>query len=146
VALDGGALVVDGSFHLVPIEPRRFVVKEEPALSISFATDGAMRVDFPGGGFDFARAVATWTADQRAALAGRYRSDELDVVWTVAVDGERLELRGVRDDPEELVPVDVDLLATGGGLLRVERDKRGAVTGFVVDAGRIRGLGFSRQP
>jgi hypothetical protein len=33
-----------------------------------------------------------------------------------------------------------------GQVLRFRRDTDGAITGFLVDAGRIRGLGFVKRP
>ncbi len=144
VSRDAAGLVVDGAFHLIAEDARRFRVVERPGMFVTFPTDGQMHIEFVGGSFDLVRAAGTWTAAQRAAAAGRYRSDELDVTWTITVDGEQMRLAGSGPD-EDLTPISADLLATAGGAFHVERDARGAVTGLRLDADRLRGITFTKQ-
>ncbi len=81
-----------------------------------------------------------------AAIAGRYRSDELDVVWTLspnAAGGLTLSRRRFPDAPVQ--PAYLDAFTTNVGLLRVTRDASGSVTGFLLTAGRVRNLWFERE-
>ena len=80
-----------------------------------------------------------------ADLAGEYVSDELDVRYTLAMDSGRVVVRigGVPQRP--LVAAGGDTFRAGDGILvRFRRDGAGRVTGFTVDAGRVRGISFAR--
>lgn len=90
-------------------------------------------------------AVAPFTpdADALAAFAGVYESAELDTRWRLAVDGAQLLLHPRRGDALPLTPAFADAF-TGSGLLRFQRNDAGDITGFEVDIGRARGIGFRR--
>lgn len=90
-------------------------------------------------------AVAPFAPDANAlaAFAGEYESEELDVRWRLSVDGTQLRLHPRRGDPLPLSPAFADAF-TGSGLLRFKRDDAGGITGFEVDIGRARGIGFRR--
>ncbi|MGQ0639861.1 MAG: serine hydrolase domain-containing protein [Gemmatimonadaceae bacterium] len=86
-------------------------------------------------------------ADLRKALVGTFHSAELDAVYVVRNEGERL-LVEAGDRPA------VTLVAGGPDRLRLERSgvvmvlDRGAdgeVKGFTLEAGRVRGLRFTRR-
>jgi hypothetical protein len=93
------------------------------------------------------RAPYTPTADDVAALAGRYYSPELDVAYDLAADGTTLVLRR-RHNPDMRLGVR-GRDAFGGTWpvqsLRVDRDSAGRVTGFRVTSGRVRDERFVRQ-
>lgn len=78
------------------------------------------------------------------SLAGRYYSQELDTTWTLVYDNNALQLQQVRDANQTLAPKFIDAFFSKGMLLRVKRDSKMRVTGFVVDAGRAREIGFNR--
>jgi CubicO group peptidase (beta-lactamase class C family) len=77
------------------------------------------------------------------ALAGRYYSDELDATFTVARDGQVLTLRRARSGPDTLRMIDGRTFRSGGMTLRFEGT--GASASFTVDAGRARGIQFTRM-
>jgi CubicO group peptidase (beta-lactamase class C family) len=88
---------------------------------------------------------ARYAAARLGDFAGEYVSDELDIRYTIAVDSGRLEVRlgGVPERP--LVPTVADTFRDPDGVVvRFRRDAARRVTGFSVDAGRVRGIEFAR--
>jgi hypothetical protein len=80
-----------------------------------------------------------------AALAGEYRSPELDARLRLGLV--RDTLRAVRgwQAPVPLTPLYRDGFSAGdAGIVRFERDRKGKVTGLVLWAGRVRHLRFER--
>ena len=82
-------------------------------------------------------------ADALATYAGEYESVELDTRWRLVVDGTQLLLHPHRGDALPLSPAFADAF-TGSGLLRFQRNDAGDITGFEVNIGRARGIGFRR--
>ena len=84
-------------------------------------------------------------ADLRAEIAGAYSSEELGVEYhlVLASDGLRLAI----GDSSESLPLDAlmgDRLRTRRRTLRLQRDPSGKITGFLLDAGRVKNLRFLR--
>ena len=78
--------------------------------------------------------------------AGLWYSDELGATWRLVPDGNGLRVE-VRDRPSITArAVAADLFSAGTTHLSFRRDKKGVLTGFTVNAGRVRGIGFSRVP
>jgi hypothetical protein len=78
--------------------------------------------------------------------AGLWYSDELGATWRLVPEGNGLRVE-VRDRPNLTArAVAVDLFSAGQVHLTFVRDKKGGLTGFTVNAGRVRGIGFSRMP
>ena len=78
-------------------------------------------------------------ADLRA-FAGEYRSDELDVTYTVAVRDSSLVVQS-----STLHPVLKDaFVGDYVGMVRFERDARGAVAAFTLNRNGARGVRFER--
>ncbi len=76
---------------------------------------------------------------------GNYWSDELQVAYRLFIEGEELFLR-IGWNPKTLLrPVEKDVLVFPHVKAVFERDRNDAVTGFVLDAGRVRNLRFSKQ-
>ena len=96
---------------------------------------------------DDAEETAGWTptAAELGAYAGSYYSAELDVTHAVYVEDGILRL-GEPDGPSmELEPREPGVFNRGAGTtFMFDRDGE-AVTGFTLDAGRVRGLRFERQ-
>ncbi len=75
--------------------------------------------------------------------AGRYRSDELGVEWTVLADSGRLVLRDERGSDTPIEPIFRDGF-DGPGTVRFERDATGAVTALTMTTRGVRALRFAR--
>jgi CubicO group peptidase (beta-lactamase class C family) len=80
-----------------------------------------------------------------ADYAGRFRSPELDVAYTVRVQGSRLLLDIPPESPMALSPLYPDGFLVEGRTVRFLRDGAGKVTGFRVFAGRVRNVRFDRE-
>ena len=96
-----------------------------------------------------AEASPPWapSAADLAAYAGRYYSDELEAVYTVAVEEDRLVARHRRLGDIALAPVSADRFQGDRwfiGSVAFERSPTGAVTGLRVSSERVRGLRFQR--
>lgn len=81
------------------------------------------------------------------ALAGTYTSSELDATWRLVPDSTGLRVT-VRDRVlGTFRPTGTDTLRDAQGIvLRFTRGPRARVTGFVVEAGRVRNIRFTRVP
>ena len=96
--------------------------------------------------------TVTYTRADTAALApaalaeyaGDYRSDEVGATHTWKVEKGQLVLYVNERRLGPLEPTYRDGFARGGTVVDVERDAKGRVAGFVVEAGRVRHLRFTR--
>ena len=76
-----------------------------------------------------------------ASLTGNYRSEELDVTYTVAMRDSSLILQ-----TSTLSPVSKDaFVGEYMGVVRFSRDQRGAVSGFTLNRQAARGVRFERS-
>lgn len=134
------------TFRLAPTGPRDFRVVEPPReFTVHFEDDGRLRVAEPGEDDDFFDPVEI--ADPgagAAAYAGDFYSEELDATHQLRVDGEKLVFERPRAEPVTLKPGPRDVFFAGFLRLTFARGDGGAVTGFEVDAGRVRGIRFER--
>jgi hypothetical protein len=80
-----------------------------------------------------------------AAYVGRYRSDELDVHYTVLISEGKLGIQRRKYDVTQLAPAYKDAF-TGIADVRFTRDKQGSVDGFLLTTGRVRNVRFARLP
>lgn len=77
-------------------------------------------------------------------LRGLYENSEVAARYEISSEGRTARI-GVMGKPSvPLVAVDYDMFEAAGLGLRVLRDEAGAITGFAVDAGRVRDLFFER--
>ena len=83
------------------------------------------------------------SASEGADYAGSYRSEELDAIYVFAPMRDILVMRrgGTIIQLRRLSP---DVLSAGNLILRFTRDASRRVTGFTLDAGRVRGITFER--
>lgn len=105
--------------------------------------------------------IATWrrTAEKPAlpeGLAGTYASAEMAATWTIAPDGDGLAVRAAgpvaRGPAWQVEPIDNDdvrvhvpgTLMRGWLDARVQRDASGAVTGLMVQGGRVKHALYAR--
>jgi CubicO group peptidase (beta-lactamase class C family) len=152
VAFQDGALylLLGRRFELRPSSATEFTVVDAPVVvTLTFeVVDGAQRMRWNQAGqppVDFEKLeIVRLTPAQLEEYAGRYHSAELQTTFTVrVVDGELTVLRR-GEAPQRLQPRERDEFASGPVTLRFQRDAAGAVTGYRLDMGRIRGLLFER--
>lgn len=89
------------------------------------------------------------TAGELAALAGRYRSDEIGTEWRLSVSGSTLVATGpIFDEPAVLISAIEDeyTVVSIDATLRFTRDRRGRVTGFAFGRKSLHGVRFDRVP
>lgn len=85
------------------------------------------------------------TAADLESIAGRYRSEELDITYTIKLDGDRLMLSSLRwTDELPLIAIRPDWFDFPRGRVNVTRDADGRVAGIAVTTGRVRNLQFQR--
>ena len=131
---------------LKSIGNRRFVPDDGAPFVIAF---GANRVTFEdptgvGDIFDRAEQFAP-TRAQLEAFAGVYRSDEIEATYRLVIKDGKLSLERLKSASAELAPLVTDTFLGEPGVLRFTRDATGAVTGFVLEAGRVRGMKFWKE-
>ena len=91
-----------------------------------------------------APSTTTLPAERLREIVGAYRSDELETTWRIALEGDRLFVTG-GGSRRALTSQSADRFTAGSQALRIQRDASGRVTGFLLDAGRVRNLRFVRQ-
>ncbi len=128
----------------------RFVLTAAPRTRVQFDAGGGApgaTVTNPGGSDDrFVRAEPfSPTPAKLTEFAGVYRSDEIESVYRMVVHEGSLRLERLKSRPSTLQPVVVDTFATQVGTVRFVRDATGTVTGFVLDAGRVRRVKFRKE-
>ena len=128
----------------------RFVLTAAPRTRVQFDAGGGApgaTVTNPGGSDDrFVRAEPfSPTPAKLTEFAGVYRSDEIESVYRMVVHEGSLRLERLKSRPSTLQPVVVDTFATQVGTVRFVRDATGTVSGFVLDAGRVRRVKFSKD-
>lgn len=86
------------------------------------------------------------TPDEMQVYAGEYLSIELSARYTLEVLDGRLVVRANGELEANLQPViaDVFTVPAYGLTLRFKRDRSGAISGFGLDAGRVKNLRFER--
>jgi CubicO group peptidase (beta-lactamase class C family) len=86
--------------------------------------------------------------DRLQYYTGKYFSSELDTYYSISVQGDTLLMANhVRHGDFEIKVLREDILEADYPLrsIRVERDKRGRISGFYVSNGRVRNLWFEKQ-
>jgi hypothetical protein len=150
---DGRLHAVAGSQRspLKPVGDGRFIMTTGPRTSLAFegganGSDLRLRVGGPDGPGDvFLRAEPfTPSAKDLEAFAGTYRSDEIEAVFRMVVHEGALRLERLKSRPAPLTPLVRDTFTTQAGTIRFVRDAAGNVTGFQLDAGRVRHVKFSK--
>jgi len=90
--------------------------------------------------------TAALTPATLAEYAGDYRSDEVEATHTWKVEKAQLVLYVNNRRLGVLEPTYKDGFTRGGNVIDVQRDTKGRIAGFVLEAGRVRHLRFTRVP
>jgi CubicO group peptidase (beta-lactamase class C family) len=136
----------DQRTRMVPLDGGRF--RQGSGTEIRFDGDGAaakMIVKTTGEEVVFTRAdSAVITPAHLAEFAGSYRSEEVEATHIWKVEKEQLVLYVNDRRVGVLEPSYKDGFTRGANVIDMQRDNRGRITGFVVQAGRVRNLKFTR--
>ena len=133
--------------RMVFIEGGRF--RAGPGTEIRFdgsnAAPARLIVRTAGDSVSYMRAdTAALTAAQLAEYAGHYRNDEVEATHSWRIEKGQLVVYVNDRRLGVLEPSYKDGFTRGGSVIDVVRDSRGRITGFVVQAGRVRNLRFTR--
>jgi CubicO group peptidase (beta-lactamase class C family) len=146
--VDGGrlyALAGRGRQPLKSLGDGRFVGTSGPRTPLVFEAGGsAPRLSVGTSVFE-RREPFTPTAAQLAEFAGTYRSDEIELAYRIVVHEGGLRLERMKAPPAALQPLVADKFTGQPGTITFVRDGAGRVTGFTLDAGRVRHVKFSRE-
>ena len=152
IVLEGDHLVWrfgGGTQALTPLAADRLQLASGSVLQFD-TQDGrpVMRPDPPIAGEEtFDRMPPfTPTAAQLQAYAGRYASDELGVTYDVVADSAGLAATLNGRELARMSPLWPDTFGGGGVVVAFQRDSRKRLTGFAVQAGRVRNIVFARVP
>lgn len=131
---------------LKSIGNRRFVPDDGAPFVIVF---GANRVTFEGSTgtantFERVEPFAP-TPAQLETFAGAYRSDEIEATYRIVIKDGQLRLERLKSASTVLEPLVTDTFSGQPGVIRFTRDATSAVTGFVLEAGRVRGMRFWKE-
>jgi hypothetical protein len=97
----------------------------------------------PPGGASTSRAPSP---TEITSLAGTYESEELASAYRITAEEGQLRVRrGFETQWLSLQPVGADEFRGTGMTVRFRRNGASAVTGFALDAGRVRGIKFTRR-
>ena len=142
-------LAEGAAVELAPLSESRFAARGlDGDVQFDSTADGGRTARIPRGSAhaQLYRKMTAFapTSAQLAAFAGRYRSSELDTDLYLAAGDSTLVLKERRPGSSTLRPVYTDAFRGGIGVMEFSRDANGRVTGFIVNAGRVRGLRFDK--
>jgi CubicO group peptidase (beta-lactamase class C family) len=125
---------------------RRFVPDDGAPIMIAFNANRVTIGPETGTGDSFERVEPfAPTPAQLDAFAGVYRSDEIEPVYRIAIKDGQLRLERLKSAAAVLEPLVADTFSGQPGVIRFTRDTAGVVTGFVLEAGRVRGMKFWKE-
>lgn len=134
---------------LVPLGGNRF--RAAPATLITFEGDSAgapnrLVVRSATNATTFTRMPLVSATAKLTDYQGSYYSPEVETTWQVRPDSGGLAVMRDGRRVGKLEPVSRNVFLQDGSTMEFTRDRSGRVTGFVLEAGRVRHLRFDRQP
>jgi CubicO group peptidase (beta-lactamase class C family) len=146
---DGKLVVAEGApTELIPLSENRFGIRgvEGEATFDSSAAGHTMRLRRGAARAQLYMRMTPFrpAPAQLAAFAGRYRSSELDTEFRIVASDSSLTIADRRPGSVVMRPIYSDAFRGPIGVTEFTRDASGRITGFVVNAGRVRGLRFDR--
>jgi hypothetical protein len=149
--MKGDTLVTGGEnpTAYVPLGGNRFRLGPSEVRFETEASNGAaptrMVSRTTGGNAVFVRAdTVALDAAKLAEYAGDYRSDEAEVTHTWKVTKGQIVVYAGYRKLGTLEPTYKDGFTRGGSVIDIVRDSKGRITGYTVEAGRVRHLRFTR--
>lgn len=151
-----GDLGGEEALVLKPFAESRFHIADKPwgdQVEIHFVAPSGdkqrrMEQSFGGGKptvFETAEAFSPSGAEL-SEYAGAYASEEIDPVYRIVLDGDKLSLARLKHKADTLRPAVRDVFTGDIGTVRFMRDPaEGHVSGFVLNAGRIQNFRFVRR-
>lgn len=125
----GGSRFRQGTTALVEFSGDSLVIRSGPALPVVYTRVPSV----------------TLMPAQLTEYAGSYYSPEVDVTWTLSVkDGNLVATRAGRQFGT-LLPAYRDGFVEGSTVIDFTRDAKGRLTGFLIEAGRVRHLRFAKR-
>ncbi len=141
----------DKYYEMRPVAPKRFSL-EELSSEIEFRNSKAgspliLAYSYNGGEEIKLRAETEFepTRDQLSEYTGIYRSEEIDPVYRITVEGDALMLTRFKHLPAGLKPTIADHFRSSLGCICFIRDCQDKVTGFVLNAVRVRNVKFEKS-
>ena len=146
----------DEPLVLKPFAESRFHIADKPwgdQVEIHFVAPSGdkprrMEQSFGGGKpsvFETAEAFNP-SAAELSEYAGAYVSEEIDPVYRIVLEGDKLSLLRLKHKADRLRPAVRDVFTGDIGTMRFTREPgNGHVSGFVLDAGRIQNFRFVKQ-
>jgi len=145
----------DEPLTLKPLGESRFHIADKPwgdeveihLVAASGDKPRRMEQSFGGNQPDVFEATEPFSPGKAelAEYAGAYTSEEIDPVYRIVLDGEKLSLIRLKHEADTLRPAVRDVLTGQIGTVRFVRDANGHVSGFVLNAGRIQNFHFAKR-
>jgi hypothetical protein len=140
------------SYPVRPIANNRFRA-EAPPVEMEFdrpGQGGSMTLSFKTDGNPNARLFEAMpefqpTLDQLRAYAGAYQSYEIESVYRIEIEDGGLTLKRLKAKPDKLQPAIADYFRGLIGSLHFVRNSEGQVSGFVLNASRIKDFHFRKS-
>jgi hypothetical protein len=86
----------------------------------------------------------TPSTSQLNDYAGIYSSEEIEPLFEIRLEKTELVLHRLRNKPDVLQPVTLDLFAGAVGTVRFTRTSSGHISGFMLSTGRIKNMRFEK--
>lgn len=151
IVRDGDELVfiqMGNRTTLLTAAPDRILLPQANAdMRLADLADGrwqSMSITQNGQEFTAERFTPGEASPDYGELHGTYHSEELDVTYEIVEEDGRLMLEISPERRGALRRAGEDVFAGPGMRIDIERDDTGAVVGFTIDAGRVRGIAFER--
>ena len=118
-----------------------------PPFTFDLTSAASVTIDTPAGPGTVLRRADSWkpSASQLQAIAGTYRSDEIEAIYRITVKDTAVRLERLKSAPATLEPLVADHFTAPFGIVRFTRNAAGVVTGLVIEGGRVRGLKFRKE-
>ena len=148
--LQVGEAAGDQSYELTAISENQFRLLVAPVNLTFEPSQSGSPLEFTlkegDGRPDHFASVPTFTptASQLNDYVGVYSSEEIEPLYELKVENDKLVLHRLRNKPDVLYPVTLDLFAGSIGSVRFTRNSSGRISGFTLSTGRIKNLRFEK--